>query len=65
MEPRGIGSLEVSPVGLGCNDFGMRIDESRSTEVVHAALDAGVTRFDTAVGDLAEVDRLSRRGATA
>jgi aryl-alcohol dehydrogenase-like predicted oxidoreductase len=48
METRKLGSLDVSVVGLGCNNFGMRIDEERSTAVVHAALDAGVTLFDTA-----------------
>ena len=48
METRRIGSLEVSLVGLGCNNFGMRIDEEQSTAVVHAALDAGITLFDTA-----------------
>ena len=48
MEQRRIGSLEVSVVGLGCNNFGMRIDYARSEAVVHAALDAGITLFDTA-----------------
>src|SRR4051794_35867329 len=48
MDTRKIGSLEVSLVGLGCNNFGMRIDEAQTTEVVHAALDAGITLFDTA-----------------
>jgi aryl-alcohol dehydrogenase-like predicted oxidoreductase len=48
METRKIGTLEVSLVGLGCNNFGMRIDESESVRVVHAALDAGITFFDTA-----------------
>ncbi len=48
METRTIGSLEVSVVGLGCNNFGMRIDEDRAHAVVAAALDAGVTMFDTA-----------------
>ncbi|MET0903587.1 MAG: aldo/keto reductase [Acidimicrobiales bacterium] len=48
METRKLGSLDVSLVGLGCNNFGMRIDEERSTAVVHAALDAGITLFDTA-----------------
>ena len=48
METRHIGNLAVSLVGLGCNNFGMRIDEARATAVVHAALDAGVTLFDTA-----------------
>jgi len=43
-----IGSLEASRVGLGCNNFGMRIDEAAATAVVHAALDAGVNFFDTA-----------------
>jgi aryl-alcohol dehydrogenase-like predicted oxidoreductase len=48
METRTIGSLDVSVVGLGCNNFGMRIDEERTAEVVQAALDAGITLFDTA-----------------
>src|SRR5689334_13266130 len=48
METRSIGSLEVSVVGVGCNNFGSRIDAARADEVVHAALDAGITLFDTA-----------------
>ena len=48
MDTRSLGSLEVSVVGLGCNNFGGRLDEDRSTAVVHAALDAGITLFDTA-----------------
>jgi aryl-alcohol dehydrogenase-like predicted oxidoreductase len=40
--------LEVSRVGLGCNNFGGRLDLERTREVVDAALDAGVTFFDTA-----------------
>jgi aryl-alcohol dehydrogenase-like predicted oxidoreductase len=48
VETRTIGALEVSVIGLGCNNFGGRIDEARSSEVVLAALDAGVTFFDTA-----------------
>src|SRR3990170_1619788 len=48
IEKRVIGSLSVSVVGVGCNNFGSRIDESRSAEVVHAAIDAGINFFDTA-----------------
>jgi len=48
MKTRSIGLLEVSVVGLGCNNFGGRIDAERSTAVVHAAVDAGITFFDTA-----------------
>lgn len=48
MEKRRIGSLEVSVVGLGCNNFGGRIDEQRTAAVVDAALDAGINFFDTA-----------------
>lgn len=48
MEMRRVGSLEVSVAGLGCNNFGMRIDEDASKVVTHAALDAGVNHFDTA-----------------
>jgi aryl-alcohol dehydrogenase-like predicted oxidoreductase len=48
MKTRRIGSLTVSTVGLGCNNFGMTIDERRSADVVHAALDANINFFDTA-----------------
>jgi aryl-alcohol dehydrogenase-like predicted oxidoreductase len=48
MQSRRIGTLEVSLAGLGCNNFGMRIDEPESVRVVHAAIDAGITFFDTA-----------------
>ncbi len=48
METRKIGSLDVSIVGLGCNNFGMRIDAEQTERVVAAALDAGITFFDTA-----------------
>ncbi len=48
MNTRRIGSLDVSVVGLGCNNFGRRLDESATKNVVDAAIDAGVTFFDTA-----------------
>lgn len=48
METRRIGALEVTVVGLGCNNFGPRLDAGQSAEVVHAALDAGINFFDTA-----------------
>jgi len=48
METRRIGSLEVSVVGLGCNNFGWRIDADASAAAVNAALDAGINFFDTA-----------------
>jgi aryl-alcohol dehydrogenase-like predicted oxidoreductase len=44
----GQSGLTVSVVGVGCNAFGARIDEQRTREVVEAALDEGVTLFDTA-----------------
>ena len=44
----GEGGPEVSVVGLGCNNFGRRIDEAQTRAVVDAALEAGVTLFDTA-----------------
>jgi aryl-alcohol dehydrogenase-like predicted oxidoreductase len=44
----GDSGLVVSVVGVGCNNFGGRIDAERTREVVHAALDAGVNLFDTA-----------------
>jgi aryl-alcohol dehydrogenase-like predicted oxidoreductase len=44
----GNSGLKVSEVGLGCNNFGMRIDAEQTQAVVDAAIDAGVTLFDTA-----------------
>jgi aryl-alcohol dehydrogenase-like predicted oxidoreductase len=50
VELRNLGNsgLKVSAVGLGCNNFGMRIDAAQTKAVVHAALDAGINFFDTA-----------------
>ena len=48
MDTRHIGSLDVSVVGLGCNNFGWKLDETATAAVVHAALDVGITFFDTA-----------------
>ena len=48
METRALGSLQVSVVGVGCNNFGSRLDQAGTTNVVHAALEAGITFFDTA-----------------
>jgi aryl-alcohol dehydrogenase-like predicted oxidoreductase len=62
METRRIGSLAVSVVGLGCNNFGRRIDADRSAAVVNAAIDAGINFFDTAdvYGDGQSEEFLSR-----
>jgi aryl-alcohol dehydrogenase-like predicted oxidoreductase len=48
MQTRKLGTLNVSVVGLGCNNFGGRLDQERTTAVVEAALDAGINFFDTA-----------------
>jgi aryl-alcohol dehydrogenase-like predicted oxidoreductase len=48
METRRIGQLEVSLVGLGCNNFGSRMGDEGVQAVVDAALGAGITLFDTA-----------------
>jgi len=48
MKKRFIGALEVSEVGIGCNNFGKRLDFVGTKAVVDAAIDAGVTFFDTA-----------------
>jgi aryl-alcohol dehydrogenase-like predicted oxidoreductase len=48
METRRIGALAVSVVGLGCNNFGWRLDAGATARVVHAALDAGINFLDTA-----------------
>jgi aryl-alcohol dehydrogenase-like predicted oxidoreductase len=44
---RSIGSVPVPIAGIGCNNFGRRIDEHRTREVVAAALEVGATLFDT------------------
>jgi len=48
MEKRRIGSLEVSLVGLGCNNFGWRIGAAETSAVVDACIEAGINFFDTA-----------------
>ncbi len=49
MDKRNLGrsGLQVSAVGLGCNAFGGRLDVGASRKVIHAALDLGITLFDT------------------
>jgi aryl-alcohol dehydrogenase-like predicted oxidoreductase len=44
----GNSGLLVSVVGLGCNNFGGRLDNARTRAVVDAAIDEGITLFDTA-----------------
>jgi aryl-alcohol dehydrogenase-like predicted oxidoreductase len=44
----GKSGLQVSTIGLGCNNFGGRIDVEAARKIVHRALDLGVTLFDTA-----------------
>src|SRR5947207_2966734 len=50
LELRNLGrsGLRVSAIGLGCNNFGMRIDLEATRRVVHKALHLGITLFDTA-----------------
>jgi aryl-alcohol dehydrogenase-like predicted oxidoreductase len=46
--PLGRSGLMVSVVGIGCNNFGRKVDEAGTAAVVDAALDAGINLFDTA-----------------
>jgi aryl-alcohol dehydrogenase-like predicted oxidoreductase len=48
MRTRKLGPLDISVVGLGCNNFGRRVDEEGTRAVVDASLESGVTFFDTA-----------------
>ena len=48
MKTRKIGSLDVSVVGLGCNNFGGRIDAQATKSVIDASLEEGINFFDTA-----------------
>ena len=47
-QPLGDSGLRVSVVGLGCNNFGRRVDAAGTKAVVDAAIENGVTLFDTA-----------------
>ncbi|WAX56922.1 aldo/keto reductase [Jatrophihabitans cynanchi] len=62
MELRRLGTsgLVVSVVGLGTNNLGMKLDDEQSREVVHAALDEGITLFDTSDSYGASEERLGR-----
>jgi aryl-alcohol dehydrogenase-like predicted oxidoreductase len=57
METRKIGQLDVTVVGVGCNNFGMKLDADATADVVFAALDHGINFFDTA-------DIYGRRGGS-
>src|SRR5258705_13542567 len=48
MRRLGPSGLKFSEVGLGCNNFGMRIDQDATKQFVDAAIEAGITFFDTA-----------------
>jgi aryl-alcohol dehydrogenase-like predicted oxidoreductase len=50
MEIRNLGKsgLRVSAIGLGCNNFGGRIEQDATKAVIHKAFDLGITLFDTA-----------------
>ena len=48
MDKRSIGTLEVSVVGIGCNNFGARLDQDGTNAVVNTALEEGINFFDTA-----------------
>jgi aryl-alcohol dehydrogenase-like predicted oxidoreductase len=48
MRTRKLGPLDVSVVGLGCNNFGRAVDETGTQLVVDAAIESGVTLLDTA-----------------
>src|SRR5918912_1025388 len=62
MDTRRIGDLEVTIVGIGCNNFGRRLDSAGAGAVVHAAMEAGINLFDTAdvYGDGASEEYLGR-----
>ena len=58
MQHRSIGSLSVSVIGLGTNNFGFTMDEADVAPVVDAALEAGINFFDTADSYLSSEIRL-------
>lgn len=60
MYTRHIGSLEVSVIGLGTNNFGFFMEEAAVPPVVDAALEAGINFFDTADSYLESESRLAK-----
>src|SRR5437764_649967 len=57
MRRLGASGLKVSEVGLGCNNFGMRIDQKATQAVVDAAIEAGVTLFVSAQNQYSLLER--------
>src|ERR687886_542542 len=62
MDTRRIGDLEVTIVGIGCNNFARRLERAGAGAVVHAAMEADINLFDTAdvYGDGASEEYLGR-----
>lgn len=62
MDTRRIGDLDVNIVGIGCNNFGRRLDKAGTSAVVHTALEVGINLFDTAdvYGDGASEEYLGK-----
>lgn len=58
METRAIGSLQVSVIGLGTNNFGFSMDAHEVAPVLDAALDAGINFVDTADSYLSSEERI-------
>jgi aryl-alcohol dehydrogenase-like predicted oxidoreductase len=48
LDKRKIGDIEVTIIGIGCNNFGSRLDSASTDAVVHAAMEVGINFFDTA-----------------
>jgi aryl-alcohol dehydrogenase-like predicted oxidoreductase len=48
VETRRIGKLEVSVIGLGGNNFGWKLDEKATRDVIDAAISSGINFLDTA-----------------
>jgi aryl-alcohol dehydrogenase-like predicted oxidoreductase len=62
MDMRKLGDLEVTIVGIDCNNFGRRLDRAGTDAVVHAAIEVGINFFDTAdvYGDGASEEYLAK-----
>jgi signal transduction histidine kinase len=64
LDMRKIGDLEVTIIGIGCNNFGSRLDSASTDAVVHAAMEVGINFFDTAdvYGDGVSEEYLAKAG---
>jgi aryl-alcohol dehydrogenase-like predicted oxidoreductase len=63
--PLGESGLVVSVAGLGCNNFGGRLDLDGTRAAVDAAIDAGITLFDTVIAGAMTPEQVKANAAAS